>query len=112
MEVLEVGDKEFWPPRADDGLALVTEWLAAHGVDSVDTYRVELHDDDGPVLRVFRYARDGDGKKFIDRATERLGCGHQGCRCQCPLEVATAPPLDVAMRIPPPVPFRVVGPEG
>ena len=111
-EVLDVGDKEFWPPRLDDGIALVVEWLAAHGVDASHVYRVEVHDPDGPVVRVFVYATDADGKRFMDSASMLPGCDHDARHCECPLEVAVLPPLDVAMRIPPPVPFRTVGDEG
>ena len=108
-EVLDVGDKEFWPPRLDDGLALVREWLAAHGIDASDTYRVELHVADCPTLRIFRYATNPNGERFTDPASiEEDEADPEGWH----LRVAVLPPLDVAMRIPPPVLFRTVGDEG
>lgn len=107
MDVLEVGDREFWPPRVLDGQALVGEWLAAHGIDVADVYRVELHVIDCPLLRAFRYARNADGERFIDPQSVKADrAGAEGWRH---LRAAELPPLDVAMRIPPPVPFRTVG---
>jgi hypothetical protein len=108
MQVLEVGDKEFWPPRVDDGQALVREWLAAHGVEANDVYRVELHVVDLPTIRVFRHARNADGKRFMDpKSVEE----YEATGDERVLDVAVLPPFDVAMRMPPPVPFRTVGPD-
>ncbi len=109
MDVLEVSDREFWPPRVHDGLALVSEWLAAHGVDANDTYRVEAHVVDCPLIRVFQFAKNADGKRFMDQASIEMDEADPDGRH---LRAAVLPPLDVAMRIPPPVPFRTVGPDG
>lgn len=108
MEVLDVGDREFWPPRVDDGTALVREWLAAHDVGAADTYRVELHVVDRPVLRVFRYTRNADGERFMDPGTV---AAYEADGDERVLRAAELAPLDVAMRMPPPVPFRTVGGE-
>jgi hypothetical protein len=105
VEVLDVSDREFWPPRVDDGIVLACEWLAAHGVDAADVRRVELHVVDCALLRVFRYARNEDGERFADPKSLVDGMFAADSR------IAELPPLDVALRIPPPVPLRTVGPE-
>jgi hypothetical protein len=105
MQVLDVTDREFWPPRVDDGVALVREWLAVHDVDTADVRRVEVHVVDCALLRVYRYARNEDGERFVDPKSLEDG------RFVADSVVAELPPLDVALRIPPPVPLRTVGPE-
>ena len=97
VEVLDVHDRQFWPPAdGDAGRFAVMHWLQDHGIDGATVIRLELHIIDCPVLRIFGLAVNGEGKHYTVP-------GNDG-----EPEIAYAPPRDVLMRSRPPVPFRVV----
>lgn len=66
-----------------------TAWLEGHGVDKNATYRTEHHLIDAPLVRVFQFDRNGEGRLYTDEATG---------------EVAKRPPFDVLIRTPAPRP--------
>lgn len=65
------------------------DWLTEHGIDTNDTYRTEHHVIDTPLVRVFQYAKDADGRRYTDPATGN---------------VAEREPFDVLIKTPPPTP--------
>lgn len=77
-----------WPNTETWRLAFVA-WLNAHGVNELDTYRVEFHLIDAPLIRVFQYAKNELGRSYVDPATR---------------DIATLPPLDVLITTPAPRP--------
>lgn len=66
-----------------------TAWLEAYGVDKNDTYRTEHHVIDVPLVRVFQFAHNENGERYVDPATN---------------EHVERPPFDVLIRTPAPKP--------
>lgn len=98
VEVLDVHDPEYWLPASGGWPhAELVSWLAEHGIEANDVFRVELHLIDAPVVRAFGIARGEDGQPY-------LVPGDDG-----ELEIAKAPPRDTLMRHRPPVEFRREG---
>jgi hypothetical protein len=64
-------------------------WLRLHGVEPNDTYRVEFHVIDAPLIRIYQHALNEDGHPYVDPATGR---------------VAQRPPFDVLITSPAPRP--------
>jgi hypothetical protein len=64
-------------------------WLQAHGVDHKATYRTEHHLIDAPLVRVFQYDEDEQGRRYLDEATN---------------DAAVRPAFDVLVKTPPPTP--------
>jgi hypothetical protein len=64
-------------------------WLEAHGIDKNSTYRTEHHVIDAPLVRVFQYERDADGRHKIDPVAR---------------DVVKRKPFDVLITTPPPRP--------
>lgn len=95
MEVLFVADRDFMPQPGSEQHKGLLGWLAEHDVDANVTHRVEIHVDTVPILRVFAFALNEDGKKF-----SRPGADGEP-------EVAMEPPRDVPLRSRPPVRFCV-----
>lgn len=64
-------------------------WLEAHGIDRNSTYRTEHLVIDAPLVRVFQYERNMQGRLYTEESTG---------------EVAVRPPFDVLIRTPAPSP--------
>jgi hypothetical protein len=64
-------------------------WLAAHGVDKMATYRTEHHLIDAPLVRVFQYDADDQGRRCYDPEIDGA---------------AVRPPFDVLVKTQPPSP--------
>ena len=64
-------------------------WLTEHGIDPFATFRTEHHVIDAPLVRVFQYERDADGRHQIDPVAR---------------EVVKREPFDVLIKTPPPRP--------
>jgi hypothetical protein len=66
-----------------------TDWLRAHGIDPCQTYRTEHHVIDVPLVRVYAYALDEQGRRYVDQAAR---------------DIARREPYDVLIRTTPPSP--------
>ena len=73
------------PTRARDR---VNDWARSEGLNPEDIYRLETYLVDCPFVRVFAFARDADGNKFV---------------AEDGTSPATLPPQDVPVSSPPPV---------
>lgn len=67
--VYDVRDSSTWPHR-DPFHTAYLDWLKAHGIDPNETVRTEHHVIDAPLVRIFQYARDEAGRRYIDPATD------------------------------------------
>jgi hypothetical protein len=74
------------PEATARGVDLARE---AHGIAKNDTYRTEHHVIDAPLVRVFQYDLDDDGRRYYDPLTDG---------------VATRKPFDVLIKTQPPSP--------
>lgn len=45
-------------------------WLRGHGIEPEDTFRVEYTVIDCPMIRVWRYLADEDGKRYVEPGTD------------------------------------------
>lgn len=86
---------------ADDGarntwvIEPVIEWLQAHGLDATRIHRIEIHDIDTRLIRVFEYLFDADGRLLCGRDHE-----HRAIWPHC--DSARRDPYDVLLRVDPP----------
>lgn len=64
-------------------------WLGDHGIDKNVTYRTEHRLIDAPLVRVFQYERDEQGRPHFDETTR---------------EMAVREPFDVLIKTPAPSP--------
>jgi len=64
VAVWDVHDPDFWCIHSP-----VVEWLTDHGVPVDPTYRVEIHLVDSPFARVFTWAENDEGCRYLDPAT-------------------------------------------
>ena len=85
--VYDVSDRSTWFDHGPEFSRAYAAWVDGHGVDTKPTYRVEHHLIDAPLIRVFQYATDADGRLCIDRG-----------------DVVRRPPFDVLIRSEPPRP--------
>jgi hypothetical protein len=66
-----------------------TAWLTAHGINKDSTYRTEHYVIDAPLVRVFQFAEDADGRRYYDQVID---------------DVAKRKPFDVLVKTQPPSP--------
>lgn len=85
--MIDVWDRWTWGALAPADRETLTGWLAEHGVDSAQVYRVVV---DGGSLTAFSYEVDESGRKFFNSTTG---------------SPALADPVTVPLRSPLPVSF-------
>lgn len=81
--------------------ALMT-WAQEHGIDTGNTYRLEVEVVDAPLIRVYEYARNEQGERYLRRCTGPCDytTDHPPAACEC--DVARAEPRDLPLRTWPP----------
>lgn len=89
ITVYDAREDSWWGLSKDDR-ARFTDWLKNEGYepDGRAVYRTEIHAGDAPFARVFAYALDEQGHKYLDPESG---------------DVAELPPCDVRLSSPPPV---------
>lgn len=79
-----------------DGAAAA--WAKAHGIPVNDTYRVEFYEPDRPFARVFTYAVNERGHRYLNPAQHDPQREHDHSLC----DPARVPPFDVPLTELPP----------
>lgn len=74
----------------------VSAWLRDHGLNPYDIYRIEVHVIDVPLLRIFEFLRNEDGKLYCPLDHEHEWAHPDGCTA------ARRDPYDVLLKSNPP----------
>lgn len=62
-------------PHLRNSPALLT-WAGENGLDTGNTYRVEVEVVDAPLIRVYEYARNEQGERYLERCRRPACDGH------------------------------------